>query len=136
MEVVAKEVCPFCDEIILDSAKSTTIRKTGAEGINKKSLEIGEDLVVAEGTLVHTLCRQHHLKKTKQNISSSSKNTNTRSSTGGFNFRTDCFLCGNSVTEREKNSKKVSLVVCKEKAVDKAIANTIEDRNNDLWAVE
>ena len=35
-----------------------------------------------------------------------SRKKGTRLSTGGFNFKTDCFLCGSTITEKEKLASK------------------------------
>ena len=54
----------------------------------------------------------------------------------GFNFHKDCFFCGCTITEREKQSKKMCYVSCKNREVDKAIEISISDRNKDEWAME
>ena len=59
----------------------------------------------------------------------------TRSSTGGFDFKHNLFLCGQVPTERERR-KDVHHVSCKHKEVDIAITNAITERQNDPWAVE
>ena len=87
---------------------------------------------------MHTECRRKYTKPEKRDNppKSDSAKRLTRSSTGGFDFRLNCFLCARFVTGREKQSGKVHMVQCKNKEVDRAIADAILRRQNDEWSLE
>ena len=89
---------------------------------------------------MHVQCRQRYINKkdialTNKPTVDRSSSHGTRSSTGGFNFRTNCFLCGQIVTERQKRDGKSVNVACKHCEVDAAIIKAINLRNNDEWAL-
>ena len=60
----------------------------------------------------------------------------TRTSSGVFNFRKLCFFCGCLITEREKKTKKSCNVSSNKREVDKAVHQTVFDRNVDEWPIE
>ena len=62
--------------------------------------------------------------------------TQTRSSTVSFNFKCNCFLCGNLITNRAKSDRKVATILCKNREVDTAICDAIAKRNNDPWSMD
>ena len=111
----------------------------GDKSINELCQLKNDQIRVAAGVHVHKECRRIYTKKRKSDTANSDTgipNVNTRTSSGGFNFKTHCFYCGCMVTEREKNYKKCCLVSCKNREVDKAVEQTIRDRGNDEWSVE
>ena len=78
--------------------------KTGVNGINRASKERQSDLRVKVGDYVHKECRATYIHKLYISSSSSecsSSSRGTRSSIGRFDFRKNCFLCGQPVTEKE-----------------------------------
>ena len=60
----------------------------------------------------------------------------TRTSSGAFNLRKLCFFCGCLITEREKKTKKSCNVSSNKREVDKAVHQTVFDRNVDEWPIE
>ena len=133
--------CSFCETTVDDGRKSCIIHEKWAFGINKKSEDYGDSLNVAAGDIVHVKCRADYLKCAPSNLqtnapSTSASSVRTRSSTGGFDFRKNCFLCGLSVTEREHNYGSICKVLCKEKEIDKAMLQVCKNRRDDAWAVE
>ena len=116
------KVCAICQKCISNDEDSCRIREKGAAGINKKSDEIGDTLTVEAGNLVHVDCRRDYSKRTLNASGNSSiqhETVRTRLSATGFNYKTDCFFCGVTVTEWEKLNKKSSNVECKNCEVDK-----------------
>ena len=83
---------------------------------------------------MHTECRRKYTKPEKRDNppKTDSAKRLTRSSTGGFDFR----LIRRFITDREKQSGKVHIVQCKNKEVDRAIADAILSRQNDEWSLE
>ena len=132
-------MCPICNECCSNGNDSVKVCKRGAESINEASKRRKNTLVVTLGTRVHVKCRKEYTKR--PGACASSEDTEkeirtTRSSSDGFNFRLNCFLCGCTVTERERKTKLVCNVSCKNREVDKAITDAIKTRQNDLWATE
>lgn len=60
----------------------------------------------------------------------------TRSRNSAFDIRTQCFLCGENITEKDVNRRSCSQVKCKDREVDKSIAAAIESRGCDEWSLE
>ena len=87
---------------------------------------------------MHTECRRKYTKPEKRVNSpkTDSAKRPTRSSTGGFDFRFNCFLCAPFITDREKQSGKVHMAQWKNKEVDRAIADAILRRQNDECSFE
>ena len=54
--------CPLCRKE-LRSEDRVDIGRKGADGINKASVERGDDLTVAAGTGVHRYCRMNYVNK-------------------------------------------------------------------------
>ena len=98
---------------------------------------LGKALFLAMiGFITCTLIRCDYINK-KYIFYSTTKDvlaTRTRSSTVSFDFKRNCFLCGNLVTNRAK-SDKVANVLCKNREVDTAICDPIAKRNND-WSMD
>ena len=85
--------CAICNKHIVGGKDFCVIREKGANGINKASREKGDDLVVEAGATVHVVCRKNYLKR--GNAKSNPDTTFQRGtclSTGGFNFKEDCFF--------------------------------------------
>ena len=132
-----KMSCPICQKPLGDQGK-VVLREKGTASINTWAEKKAHSLRVTAGTLVHTECRRKYTKPEKRDNppKSDSAKRLTRSSTGGFDFRLNCFLCARFVTGREKQSGKVHMVQCKNKEVDRAIADAILRRQNDEWSLE
>ena len=129
--------CPICEKPLGDEEK-VELRGKGAAGINVWAEKKGQSLRVVSGTVVYTERRRKYTEPEKSDAPSKADtgSRRTRSSTGGFDFRLNCFLCGQYVTVREKQSGKVHEVVCKNREVDKAISDAILRRQNDEWSLE
>ena len=78
---------------------------------------------------VHKQCRLDYVRRPVFIGDDSSSSKSLRSSSGDFNFRTHCFLCGNLVTDREKLTKKISYVSCKNVDNSKVIEERKDDRS-------
>ena len=87
---------------------------------------------------MHTECRREYTKPERRESppKTDSAKLIIRSSTGGFDFRLNCFLCDRLVTHREKQSGKVHMVQYKNKKFDRAIADAILRRQNYEWSLE
>ena len=130
-----EQVCPFCQEPC--TSDYSTIRRKGADGINEASRQRNDTLKVSPGTRVHIECRRGYVRRPGTgNTSTDITKRKTRNSSTIFNFKKDCFYCGNAITEREKQTNKVCSVSCRHREVDKAIEKAVSDRNNDEWATE
>ena len=136
----SNKVCVICKGAIIADEGICTIRKKGATGINKTSREKGDDLFVESRDTVHIECRKNYLRDgNRSNTSNCETNCNrgTRSSTGGFDFRSHCSLCGLKIKDWEKRAKMHSNVSCKYREVDKSIYKAIDERGpGDEWAIE
>ena len=67
----------------------------------------------------HISCRKNYTRTLGVPSSSAEVfDRETRTSSGGFNFRKDCFYCGYLITEREKKTKKSCNVSCKNREID------------------
>ena len=124
--------CTFCKELCITDF--SRLREQGANTINYAS-QIRQDIIIANpGDYVHKQCRLDYVRKPVFIGDDSSSSKSLRSSSGDFNFRTHCFLCSNLVTDREKLTKKISYVSCKNKNVDNSISKVIEERK-DNWSI-
>ena len=101
--------------------EKVALREKEAVGINTWAEKKAYSLWVIAGTLVHTECRRKYTKPEKRDTppKTDSAKRLTRSSTGGFDFRLNCFLCARFVNDREKQSGKVHMVQCINKEVDR-----------------
>ena len=114
------------------------LRGKQAAGINTWAEKKAHSLRVVAGTVLHTECRRIYTKLEKRDNppKTDSAKRLTRSSTAVFDFRLYCFLCARFITDREKQSGKVHMVQCKNKEIDRAIADAILRRQNDEWSLE
>ena len=136
-------LCLICSLQIVNKKDAVLVKQKGADGINNASKLKGSTLIIEAGTSVHKSCRRDYTKYPTVTASSSfapdrnfeNNLKKTRSSTGGFNFKSDCFLCGQTVTTKEKLLKKFSYVLCKNKEVDISIKKAIVERDSDSWAM-
>ena len=129
--------CKFCTKIISNFEESVTITKKGEKGISKVSQNIGagDNLLVQEGDKVHKICRQKYLKR-KSSESTDDRSTISSRSQNTFDFHANCFVCGNLITEREKNKKGcIRKITYRYKEVEKTVKDRIAARGNDPWAV-
>ena len=79
------------------------LRQKGAEGINSWAEKRGDSFGVAAGDTVHKVCRKNYTKELPSNIAQpkeDAKEHSTRSSTEGFDFNHNCFLCGQARIQR------------------------------------
>ena len=129
--------CPICQKP-LDDQEKVVLREKRAAGINTWAEKKAHPLQVIAGTLVYTECRRKYTKPEKRDDppKTDSAKRLTRSSTGGFDFRLNCFLCAWFVTDREIQSGKVHMVQCKNQEVDRAIADVVLRQQNDEWSLE
>ena len=56
----SEESCPLCQKVIA-STDRVTVKKKGADGINKASIKRGVSLKVSAGTVVHKSCREDYI---------------------------------------------------------------------------
>ena len=124
------KICPIFREPCLSNF--STIFQKAADGINAASRLKNDNLIVTPGMHVQVSGRNNYT-RTPGVPSSSAEvfDRKTRTSSGGFNFRKDCFYCGCIITERENKTKKSCNVSCKNREVDKAVHQTIFDRKDD-----
>ena len=86
---------------------------------------------------VNVSCKKNYTKKPEAPWSSTDvPDKKTRTSSGGFNFRKDCFYCGYAIMKRNKKTCKSCNVSCKNREVDKAVHQAIIDRGGDEWTTE
>ena len=50
----ADSCCPFCEKNVYDGSSSVKIGEKGAKGINSKSKDYGDSLIVVNGDIVYT----------------------------------------------------------------------------------
>ena len=112
MEQNKKRNCKICENEDDDISEWVCIREKGATTLNKASNKRMGDTVFCKGDWLHKKCRSDYINE--KYISLSSKNSNvesgalsqrTRSATNTFDFRNNCFLCGTSITDREKRDR-------------------------------
>ena len=107
--------CPICKELLaVDDDDIVCLKQKGADGINSWAEKKGDILRVVAGVKVHKSCRKNYTRDTPSNLPQSNGSENrhsTRSSTGGFDFRRNCFLCGRVPTERESRMMFIMLHV-------------------------
>ena len=121
-----------------DSDDYVQLGNTGVNGINRASKERQSDLRVKVGDYVHKECRSTYRHKwyiSSSSSESSSSSRETKSSIGRFDFRKNCFLCGQTITEKEKRDKKTSYVLCRNRDVDNAMRKSLVERGYDDWAL-
>jgi hypothetical protein len=80
---------------------TVTLRQTGSDGVNRSSIQRGDDLRTIPGDVVHIECRQKYTRpsdiaravesKKQQSIQ---KKTELRSMHNIFNFKEHCLFCG------------------------------------------
>ena len=89
--------------------KKVVLREKRATGINTWAEKKAHSLRVIAITLVYTECRRKYTKPEKRHNppKTDSAKQLTRSSTGVFDFRLNCFLYARFVTDREKQNGKV-----------------------------
>ena len=111
------KICRICREPRLSNF--STIFLKGADCISAVSLLKNGNLIVAPGIHFHISCRKNYTRTLGVPSSSAEVfDRETRTSSGGFNFRKDCFYCGYLITEREKKTKKSCNVSCKNREID------------------
>lgn len=127
--------CKICKKIIADDGSSVTLRQLGANGVNEVSKWKGDDIHVEEGDVVHVDCRKTYIKKRKVDRTSEQDSSCSTRSKNTFDFHSNCFLCGNVITKRERETSGVCNVTCKNREVDEAIKKQILIRGDDTWAI-
>ena len=111
MDISACIICQGDINAISSNGDGTKIRLTGANGINNKSIQLGQEPFAKDGDCVHKACRQAFLKKTAPTQSSTSDSTQANSSTrstSSFDFVSCCLFCGNAIAEWESRKKLVT----------------------------
>ena len=132
--------CKICKTSVGEEI-TVKIGEKGAKGLNGKSQEYGDTLLVVTGDVIHVKCRADYVKRCPAHLQdngcgATASTVKTRSSTGGFDFRKNCFICGVAVTVREMKNGQICNVQCKDREIDKAIFQICEERNDDEWALE
>ena len=134
MEAVTCKIC--LKEIDKNNpSANVTLKETGATGVNNASNEQKDNISVEVGDVVHVACRKEYVKKRKRSSDATNDGTSILRSKNTFDFHLKCFLCGIEVTVRERKSKSVCFVSCKNKEVDTNVKNQIRIRGEDEWAI-
>ena len=117
-----KILSPICQKPLNDQEK-VLLRDKGSAGINTQAQKKDHSLRVIAGTLVLTKRKRKYTKVENSNNPPKADSAMhlTRLSTGGF----DCLLCSRCVTDKEKTEWQMRMVQCKNKKVDRAIADAI-----------
>ena len=129
------KICPICREPYLSNF--STIFQKGTDFVNKVSRLKNDNFTVRPGMHVHVSCRKNYIRT--PGVTSSSAEISyrkTSTSSGGFNFRKNCFYCGCVITDREKKIEESCDVSCKNREVDEAVHQPIFDRKDDDWSTE
>ena len=132
--------CMICNKAIgAEESDYVQIRNEGAVGINNASEARGQSIYVSAGDFVHISCRKWYINKADIASCSSQEDSTsiTRSRVNTFNFRTNCFLCGDFITikEQQERPRIYANVSSGNREVDTAIEKYIADRNEDEWAI-
>ncbi len=61
--VVNQETCPICYKNLIDGSDVVEVHQNGADGINKASVQRGNDVHISSGEIVHSKCRQKYINK-------------------------------------------------------------------------
>ena len=136
------QICKICSKSDGEQNERVSIKNKGATGLNEASKKRGDGREFKAGDRLHKVCRRDYTNA--NNIASTNSPTinaltpkKTRASQGSsFNFRTNCFLCGNCLTDREITHQDYVSVLCKDKEVDISLKRAIEGRKYDRWAIE
>ena len=137
--------CAICKEIVKEDGIELTSK--GVDGVNRASEERGDKIVFKLGDFVHkecrrSFCRPSSIRKAKRSDEEANHaGTDTprllrpRDSLTNrqFDFKTDCFLCGNEIDEELERRR--SRQVCRVRTLDiqKAVLSACEERG-DAWA--
>jgi hypothetical protein len=99
-----ENVCILCQKTLDETDRDiVTLGNTGSIGINKASLQRGDDIETRPGQQVHTQCRKEYCKPQeikkaqKRYMSSETLHCETRHKSGTFNYKTDCLFCGTTI---------------------------------------
>ena len=113
-------IYPICREPCLSNF--STIFQKGTDGTNEVDKLENDNLTLTSGMHVHVSCRKNHI-RTPGGPSSSAEDyyMKTRTLSGAFNIRKDCFYCGCVITERKRKTKKSCNVSHKKREVNKAV---------------
>ena len=109
-----EEICLFCGESLKEGGQPTCTVSRGIETIIQRSLE-NEDglhakLVDCSSIVVHTNCRKNYTrpaKKLSSTVKMGPEKPNLRSEIREFDFKTDCFFCGEEASSRIEKNKGV-----------------------------
>ena len=130
------DTCVICN--ISDDEELVRPGQIGIDSINWARTEINNSLHVKIGEDVHKIFRQNYIHKWYISLESATNNSSLLRrgrSTSKFDFRRNCFFCGNGITQRQKQNKSVSFVLSRNREIDKTIRTIITDRNYDDWAL-
>ena len=135
-ELSHDRLCIFCNSALDNGQATSVLGKKGCETINIYSSERNSSISVKPGQSVHRECRcvYCHPQTANSKVNSSpisTEHTYLRSSVTSFNFRRDCFYCGESITDYDKKRKLVSCVMTKG-AQDTILADCAS--RDDHWA--
>ena len=114
------KICPICREPYLSNF--STIFQKGTDFVNKVSRLKNDNFTVRPGMHVHVSCRKNYIRT--PGVTSSSAEISyrkTRTSSGGFNFRKNCFYCGCVITEKRKLRNHVMSLVRTERLMKQSI---------------
>ena len=126
---------PICHKPYLSNF--STIFQKGADDINEVSRLKNDNFTETPRMQVHVRFRRNYT-RTPAVPSRSTEvfDRKTRTSSGGFNFKKDCFYCGYVITDWEKKTKKSCDISCKKQEVIKAVHQAIFDKKNDEWSTK
>ena len=103
--------CKICNEVENnDSNNWVCIREKGAKSLNSASRKRGVQTEFYSGDWLHKRCRCDYISEYYINLNNTSNyeqdnlSRRTWSFSSSFDFRSNCFLCGRSISEREKRN--------------------------------
>ena len=120
MEMEESHACKICNEVENnDSNNWGCIREKGAKSLNSAS-NSGVQTKFYSGDWLHKRCRCDYISEYYINVNNTSNyeqdnlSRRTRSFSLSFDFRSNFFLCGRSISEQEKrNGSNIVFVLCK-----------------------
>ena len=113
------------------------IFQKGTDGTNEVDKLENDNLTLRSGMHFHVTCSKNYI-RTPGGPSSSAEDyyRKTRTLSGAFNIRKDCFYCGCVITEREWKTKKSCNISHKKREVNKAVHEGIFGKKDDEWSIE
>ena len=132
------DICCICNELAPKGKDSNDLTSKGTAGVNRASVERGDELRVTEGQRVHKTCYRNYCKP--QNVARDAANkqitvqprSDLRSVKAQFNFQEHCLFCGQSAKyDKKRRSADIFPVRTEE---FKHVILDICNKRNDEWS--